>query len=183
MHSEFHFHKETHKNRAVSGLKSDKKIALTMVVSQLYRYAYRAGPRTLETKAHQAPTRGAFSCLPFYYGGWCGQPSGWPVLGPVFATRTSPPPKPRTEVADSTTTKESEMSHDTHQGEIRPQSIPSLETISNVLATVDAVAALLETALTNPSTITPVWSRGLSATFKNLAAQIDGANLEGLDHE
>ena len=75
------------------------------------------------------------------------------------------------------------MSQDNTPGEIRPQSVPSLETISNVLATVDAVAALLETALTSPSTITPVWSRGMSATFKNLAAQIDGANLEGLDHE
>lgn len=74
------------------------------------------------------------------------------------------------------------MSQDTNQGEIRPNSLPSLDTISNVLATVDAVAALLETALTNPSTITPVWSRGLAAQFRNLAAQIEGVDLEGRHH-
>lgn len=75
------------------------------------------------------------------------------------------------------------MANATHQGAPRPQSVPSLETLSNVLATVDAVAALLEHALSHPASITPVWARGLSATFKNLAAQIDGVNLEGLDHE
>jgi len=79
----------------------------TRVSIALSRYAYRAGPRTLKSKAHQAPFPGAFSCLSFYHGGRCGQPLGWPVLGPVFATRTCPPPKPRTEVADSITTKES----------------------------------------------------------------------------
>ncbi len=69
------------------------------------------------------------------------------------------------------------------QGKSSPQSLPSLETLSNVLSTVNAVAAQLEHALQHPASITPVRARGLSATFKNLAGQIDGANLEGLDHE
>lgn len=65
------------------------------------------------------------------------------------------------------------MSHDTHQGEIRPNSLPSLETISNVLATVDSVAALLEHALSHSATVTPEWSRGLAAQFRALAEQIE----------
>lgn len=75
------------------------------------------------------------------------------------------------------------MANATPQGAICPQSVPSLETLSNVLATVDAVAALLEHALQHPSSITPVWARGLSAQFKNLAGQIDGTNFDGLDNQ
>ena len=65
------------------------------------------------------------------------------------------------------------MSHDTHQGAPRPQSVPSLETLSNTLATVDAVAAMLEHALANPSTITPLWSRAIAGQFRMLADAID----------
>lgn len=67
------------------------------------------------------------------------------------------------------------MSQDNTPGEIRPQSVPSLEILSNTLATVDSVAALLEHALQHPATITPVWSRGLAAQFRNLADQMESA--------
>jgi len=65
------------------------------------------------------------------------------------------------------------MANANPQGEIRPQSVPSLEVLSNTLATVDAVGAMLEHALANPSSITPVWSRAISAQFRMLADAID----------
>ena len=121
------------------------------VASLLYPYAYGTGPLTLKSKAQSAPSRGAFSCLSFYYGGWRGQPSGWPVLGPVLATHVSPPPKPLTEVADSNITKESEMSHDTPKGtppKIRPINSPTPEILQGVLAELEASADLVEQLLT-----------------------------------
>ena len=135
------------------------------VASLLSRYAYRAGPRTLKSKAHKAPPRGAFSCLSFYYGGWRGQPSGWPVLGPVFATHASPPPKPRTEVADSNITKESEMktSPKGNPPAIRP--FPSSEILQGVLAELEASADLVEQLLThgNDQAILETVSQSLAA--------------------
>ena len=177
-------HSGNHKeNRANSGRMFDKRSAPIMVMSLLSPDASGAGPRTLKQRRIKRHPEALFHARRSTMAAGVGILRDGRSLCPVFATPTCPPPKPRTEVADSITAKESEMSHDTHQGDPRPQSVPSLETISNALATVDAVAALLEHALTNPSTITPVWSRGLSATLKNLACQIDGANLEGLDEE
>ena len=56
------------------------------------RYAYRAGPLTLNHQAHQAPSRRRFfvpaAITSMAVGS--GHPSGWPVPGPVLATHCQP---------------------------------------------------------------------------------------------
>ena len=178
-------YKETHQNRANSGRIFDNASAPIMVMSLLSLDASRAGRRNPVSYGASSADRGAFSCLPFSMAAGVGSLTAGRTLSPVSypASVRHPFAVGSERGGYSPSYGVTAMSQDNTPGDPRPQSLPSLETISNVLATVDAVAALLETALTNPSTITPVWSRGMSATFKNLAAQIDGANLEGLDHE
>ena len=85
-------------------------LAARSIVS-LSRYAYRAGPRTLKSKAHiKRHPVGAFfvpAAIRSMAAG-IGHPSGWPVLGPVFATLCQPSPnQPRTDRDGFQTTKES----------------------------------------------------------------------------
>lgn len=73
-------------------------------------YAYRTGPRTLKPKAHiKRHPEGAFfvpAAIRSMAAG-LGHPSGWPVLGPVFATSCQPSPnQPRTDRDGFQTTKE-----------------------------------------------------------------------------
>ena len=63
--------------------------------------------------------------------------------------------------------------HTPTQGNASPQ-LPSLETLRNVLASVDKVAVMLDHALRYPATtVTPEWSRSLAALFHNLAEQME----------
>lgn len=76
-----------------------------------FLYAYRTGPLTLKSKAHdKRHSEGAF----FVSTAICSMavdlrhPSGWPVLGPVLATSCQPSPnQPLTDRDGFQTTKES----------------------------------------------------------------------------
>jgi hypothetical protein len=81
------------------------------------RYAYRAGPRTLANSgAIGAISKALFHARRSTMAAGVGILRDGRSLSPVLATRTSPPPKPLTEVADSNITQESNMSHDNTPG-------------------------------------------------------------------
>lgn len=100
------------------------------VVSAMSRYAYRAGPLTLNHQAHKAPSLGRFfvpAALIMVAG--IGHPSGWPVPGPVLATLCQPSPNQQLTDRDGFQTyQESEMSQTPPPvGLIRPISFKALE--------------------------------------------------------
>lgn len=73
----------------------------------LSRDASRAGPLTLKLWRIKRHTEGAFLCLSSTMAAGVGTIRGGRTHSPVLATRTSPPPKPLTEVADSLNAMES----------------------------------------------------------------------------
>ena len=96
------------------------------VVWQLSPDASGAGPRTLKQRRIKRHPEALFhACRPIMAAG-VGILRDGRSLCPVFATHVSPPPKPRTEVADSITAKESIMAKATPKGDPRPKSVPTL---------------------------------------------------------
>ena len=80
------------------------------------RYAYRAGPLTLKQRRIKRHPEALFHACRSIMAAGMGILRDGRSLCPVLATHASPPPKPLTEVADSTQAKESIMSHDKTPG-------------------------------------------------------------------
>ena len=166
-------HKHTDTFPAFPVRKFDNASAPIMVMSLLSPDASGAGPLTLKQRRIKRHPEALFHACRSTMAAGVGILRDGRFLCPVLATPTCPPPKPLTEVADSITAKESEMSHDTHQGEIRPNT-PTLEIISGVLGVVDSIAVLLDTGLRYPqTTITPEWSATIAEQFRMLADMME----------
>jgi len=101
-----------------------------------------------EIRRNKRHTEGAFFCLPSTMAAGVGTLRGGRTLIPVLTTRTSPPPKPSTEAADSINTdKESDMSQETHQGAmpaIHPLLQGSSTVIQRAVTALEASSLLLE---------------------------------------
>jgi hypothetical protein len=134
--------------------------------------ASRAGPLTLKQRRIKRHTEGAFSCLPFIMAAGVGIPRDGRSLCPVLATRTSPPPRPLTEVADSSAQRSPIMT--TSPQGTAPKIRPSAEQLQMALTVCDSVCVLLDQSIRYPASLTP---NRLDAIVGNLASII--AELEG----
>jgi len=101
-------YKPTNEKQAGIRRKFDNHAAPEVVLSLLSPDASGAGPRTLKQRRIKRHPEALFhACRPIMAAG-VGILRDGRSLCPVFATHVSPPPKPRTEVADSTAAKESD---------------------------------------------------------------------------
>lgn len=140
-----------YKAGCVSGWKGirnhdDRKRLITVMCRGPAKHRTRAA-NPAELRRNKRHTEGAFSCLPSIMVAGVGTLRGGRPLSPVLATRTSPPPKPLTEAADSiNTAQESNMSQDTHQG-TAPKTHPILQdatVLQRAVTTLEASSLLLE---------------------------------------
>ena len=106
------------------------------------QFANWAGPRTLKLWRIKRPPVAFFRARRSSMAAGAGSRTAGRSHSPVFATRTCPPPKPRTEVADSTTAMESNM-NTANMGAIRPILPPQSVRNESALAIAKAAVGLL----------------------------------------